>query len=102
MRAMSVFAKPELVLRTTSRLHLRPPSLADLGFTADLFACTELVAHRPHPEPDSPEASRARLERNIEHWQRHGFGRWAIERDGMLIGFGGVAYKAGFEGLNIS
>ncbi len=68
----------------------------------NLFARPELVAHRPHPEPDSPEFSKTRLEHTIGHWRRYGFGRWAIERDGTLIGFGGVTHKEGFEGLNMS
>lgn len=88
--------------RQTARLSLRPPAQADLRFVVDLFARPELVAHRPNPEPDSAEASATRLERDMAHWQRHGFGRWAIERDGTLIGFGGLTHKADFEGLNVS
>jgi [ribosomal protein S5]-alanine N-acetyltransferase len=99
---MSSFCESEVSTRVTSRLRLRPPSPADLNFMVGLFGCPELVAHRPHPEPDSPEASKARLERDMGHWQRHGFGRWAVERDGALIGFGGLTHKAGFEGLNVS
>jgi len=98
----SVQDHPAAMLRRTARLALRPPRPADLDFVVDLFSRPELVAHRPHPEPDTPEASATRLERDMVHWQRHCFGRWAIERDGNLIGFGGLTRKAGFEGLNLS
>ncbi|MFH5923275.1 GNAT family N-acetyltransferase [Roseomonas xinghualingensis] len=91
-----------VALRRTARLALRPPGPADLDFLVGLFARPELVAHRPHPEPDSAEACAARLERDMAHWRRYGFGRWAVELDGTLIGFGGLTRKAGFEGLNLS
>jgi len=88
--------------RQTARLVLRRPNTADRGFVVELFSRFELVAHRPHPVPDSPEDSTARLARDIQHWQSHGFGRWAIERDERLIGFGGLTRKHGYRGLNIS
>jgi RimJ/RimL family protein N-acetyltransferase len=89
-------------MRRTARLLLRRPEPADLAFAVELFARAEIVAHRPDPRPDSPEASAARLERDMAHWRQHGFGRWAIEHEDVLIGFGGLTRKDGFEGLNIS
>jgi ribosomal-protein-alanine N-acetyltransferase len=64
---MNSFRESELAMRETPCLHLRPPDSADLDFMVNLFARPELVAHRPDPEPDSPEASKARLERTIRH-----------------------------------
>ncbi len=92
----------DIAHRRTVRLVLRPPHESDLGFVTDIFARHELVSHRPDPRPDSPEASAARLARDIAHWHEHGFGRWAAERDGRVIGFGGVTMRAGQDGLNIS
>ncbi|MGO4567787.1 GNAT family N-acetyltransferase [Rhizobium sp. 2YAF20] len=86
----------------TGRLLLRPPAEEDRQFLTDLFSHLELVAHRPDPRPDSPEESAARLARDIGHWNDHGFGRWAVEVDGKLIGFGGVTVSKDFEGLNLS
>jgi ribosomal-protein-alanine N-acetyltransferase len=88
--------------RQTARLVLRRPNAADRDFMVDLFSRFELVAHRPHPVPDTPEDSAARLLRDMQHWQSHGFGRWAVERGERLIGFGGLTHKHGYEGLNIS
>ncbi|WP_442920225.1 GNAT family N-acetyltransferase [Mesorhizobium sp. WSM4935] len=81
---------------------LRKPRQTDLDFLADLFSRPELVAHRPDPTPDSPQQSAARLSRDIDHWDGHGFGRWAVEADGGLIGFGGVTVSNDFQGLNLS
>ena len=86
----------------TERLLLRRPAEADLDFLTDLFSRRELVAHRPNPVPDTREQSAARLARDIGHWDKHGFGRWAVEADGRLIGFGGVTVSADFDGLNLS
>jgi [ribosomal protein S5]-alanine N-acetyltransferase len=67
-----------------------------------LFSKPELVAHRPDPTPDSALVTEARLAREIMHWRKFGFGRWAVEADGQLIGFGGVTQSDRYEALNIS
>jgi ribosomal-protein-alanine N-acetyltransferase len=89
-------------MRHTARLQLRVPAAGDLDFLTQLFSRPELVAHRPVPRPDSPEESAARLARDIGHWKDHGVGRWAIEANGALIGFGGVTVSKEFGGLNLS
>ncbi|SFI35334.1 Protein N-acetyltransferase, RimJ/RimL family [Bosea sp. OK403] len=91
-----------VAFRRSSRLVLRIPRPDDLDFVVALFQRPELVAHRPHPVPDTPAASAERLARDIAHWRQHGFGRWAIEQSGALIGFGGLTVKPGVEGLNLS
>lgn len=90
------------MVRHTQRLLLRMPEDRDLAFVAALFARPELVAHRPNPTPDSPEESARRLARDRTHWRLHGFGRWAVEVEGRLIGFGSVTVSTEFEGLNMS
>ncbi|NEJ72187.1 GNAT family N-acetyltransferase [Rhizobium phaseoli] len=89
-------------VRHTARLSLRAPAPTDIHFLTELFSRPELVAHRPVPRPDSPEESTARLARDIGHWKDHGFGRWAVEANGALIGFGGVTVSQEFGGLNLS
>ncbi|WP_411196324.1 GNAT family N-acetyltransferase [Rhizobium sp.] len=89
-------------VRRTARLRLRPPAEGDIDFLTRLFSRPELVAHRPVPRPDTPEESAARLARDIAHWKDHGFGRWAVESDDALIGFGGVTFSKEFDGLNLS
>ncbi|ARP66711.1 N-acetyltransferase [Mesorhizobium sp. WSM1497] len=86
----------------SERLLLRRPEEADLDFLIDLFSRRELVAHRPDPVPDTAQQSVARLTRDIGHWDKHGFGRLAVEADEKLVGFGGVTVSADFDGLNLS
>jgi RimJ/RimL family protein N-acetyltransferase len=88
--------------RHTRRLLLRRPEPRDEPFVIDLFSRQEVIAHRPVPVPDSAEASRARLSRDIAHWTEHGFGRWAAEAEGSLIGFGGITRSADVDALNLS
>ncbi|MDV4161053.1 GNAT family N-acetyltransferase [Rhizobium leguminosarum] len=89
-------------VRRTARLRLRIPVEGDIDFLTRLFSQPELVAHRPVPRPDTREESAARLARDIGHWKDHGFGRWAVEANGALIGFGGVTVSKEFDGLNLS
>jgi RimJ/RimL family protein N-acetyltransferase len=86
----------------TKRLLLRVPVETDIDFVAALFSRQELVTHRPDPTPDTPEESARRLARDMDHWRSRGFGRWAVEADSGLIGFGGVTVSKEFEGLNLS
>ncbi|MBZ9662093.1 GNAT family N-acetyltransferase [Mesorhizobium sp. ESP-6-4] len=88
--------------QNSKRLSLRRPTTADLDFLVDLFSRPELVAHRPDPTPDTPQQSSAKLARDIDHWDKYGFGRWAAEAKGRLVGFGGVTVSNDFEGLNLS
>jgi RimJ/RimL family protein N-acetyltransferase len=90
------------VARHTARLRLRMPVAGDIHFLTGLFSRPEVVAHRLVPLPDAPEESAARLARDIGHWRDHGFGRWAVEAKGTLIGFGGVTVSKEFDGLNLS
>ncbi|MFL5011044.1 GNAT family N-acetyltransferase [Rhizobium sp. WSM4643] len=89
-------------VRRTARLRLRIPMEGDIDFLTRLFSRPELVAHRPVPRPDTPAESAARLARDIGHWKDHGFGRWAVEANGTLIGFGGVTVSKEFDDLNLS
>ncbi len=86
----------------TARLLLRQPHLSDLEFVCDLFGRAQMVAHRPDPTPEDRETCTDRLLRDIGHWEQHGFGRWAVENDSELIGFGGVTVSEHFTGLNLS
>lgn len=88
--------------RRSARLSLRVPQPGDLAFLTGLFARPELVAHRPVPVADTPEASAARLAKDIAHWRAHGYGRWAVEHEGRLIGFGGVTLRPDAGDLNLS
>ena len=46
--------------------------------------------------PYAPEETRRQSERFATHWQTHGFGLWAIERDDDVLGFTGLAHPLWF------
>ncbi|MET1026070.1 MAG: GNAT family N-acetyltransferase, partial [Dongiaceae bacterium] len=86
----------------TERLTLRPPRESDRTAIIELFGRPEVLAHRPNARPETPVEAAQRLRNDIQHWQAHGFGRWALELDDRVIGFGGLTHRAGFTGLSIS
>ena len=78
----------------TQRLHLRPVQPGDAD---DLFriygdpATNEFNPSGPYPHL---QHARTVLNRWLEHWQKYGFGNWAISlRDNPhhIIGFGGLS-----------
>jgi ribosomal-protein-alanine N-acetyltransferase len=81
-------------LRTieTTRLRLRMFRESDLDNLAGLFADPQVMRYVGNGEPvDRAEAEKA-LASIIAHWDRHGFGRWAIEdrETGEFVGYGGL------------
>ncbi|RMA43139.1 GNAT family N-acetyltransferase [Rhodophyticola porphyridii] len=93
--------EPEPIFRT-ARLTCRPVEASDAAFYADLFARQELVEHRPDPTPFDTARSATSLGRDLAHWQRHGFGRWALLHAGRPVGLGGLSLKFQYRGLNLS
>lgn len=92
----------EIAHRQTARLTLRPVEMGDLKAAYALYSRPEVVRHRPDPTPDSKALCARRLEKEVRHWEKHDIGRWAILREGAVIGFGGLTHKVGFFGLNLS
>lgn len=73
----------------TKRLRLRLWRAADRDAFAALNADPEVS--RDLGGPLSRAASEAKLDRYVAAFERHGFGRWAIEsRDGEFLGYAGV------------
>lgn len=88
----------------TRRLVLRPPKDSDLDTLVALHADPAVNRFCAAATPQGRAAVEAQLQGWIDHWQRHGFGHWAIaERDqpDTLIGFGGLMHRsvAGHGGL---
>lgn len=79
---------PEL---RTERLRLRAWREADLDAFAELNADARVMAHFPAPLARAESDALAR--RIMEHFDRHGFGLWALEVPGRaaFIGFTGLA-----------
>jgi [ribosomal protein S5]-alanine N-acetyltransferase len=86
----------------TTRLAMRPIGSGDVVHFTQLFSLAVMVAHRPNATIDPPEESAARVARALDHWQKNGFGVWAIHHHGELIGFGGLTRRADVDGVNLS
>lgn len=104
----SPYRKPQiragdwLAHRLTERLSWRRIQPRDLTAIIGIFTQPAVVAHRPNPTPETEDDCRRRLLQELDHWQLHGFGRWVLEYCGDIIGFGGLTYRDGFAGLNLS
>lgn len=83
---------------------LRRPTLADLPAARRIHCDPRTNAFRPGGAP-TPQEVEGTLLLWLEHWDAHGFGYWAVERqeDGAVVGFGGVmhAQHGPHVGLNL-
>ncbi len=76
----------------TDRLRLRMFRLDDLNDFAALLADPDVMRYVEDGQPKDRSVAEKALNGIIAHWQRHGFGRWAVEEkaSGQFIGFGGL------------
>lgn len=82
----------------TDRLILRMFTLEDLDSLDQIFNNPDVMKYLgPQGEPMSKSETETALLSMIKHWERHGFGRWAVisKRDRSLIGCAGLR---SFEG----
>ena len=77
----------------TDRLWLRPWSEDHLGALTVLNADPE-VTHHLRDRPFSPAESAALSERLVVHWERYGYGPWAVveKAGGATLGFVGLSH----------
>ena len=81
----------------TERLRLRMLRDSDLDDLAALFADPDVMRYVGNGQPtDRAEAEKA-LASIISHWEREGFGRWAIEdkHTNEFLGYGGLRSLSG-------
>jgi ribosomal-protein-alanine N-acetyltransferase len=76
----------------TARLRLRMFRMADLNDVAALFADPEVMRYVADGKPAGIDIAEKAIASIIEHWRRHGFGRWAVEdkQTGEFVGYGGL------------
>jgi RimJ/RimL family protein N-acetyltransferase len=80
----------------TSRLRLRMFTHDDLNDLAAIRADSDVMRYIGSGKPESIEQVQAALNKNIAHWEQHGFGRWAVvdKQSNKLIGWCGLSYLA--------
>ena len=76
----------------TDRLLLRQFTMADLDELSPIFGDPEVVRYLGSGKPATRAETERALDTIIQHWERHGFGRWAVvcKRTRQLIGYGGL------------
>ncbi len=82
----------------TDRLVLRPLALADLGPMHDVYADREVMRYigRGGAHSETIEESERRLQRLIDHQEKHGFSLWAVtdRASGTVMGDAGLILYA--------
>ena len=76
----------------TARLRLRMFQPSDVDNLAALFADPDVMRYVEDGKPKDRTVAENAVTGIIAHWQRHGFGRWAVEEraTGEFVGFGGL------------
>jgi len=78
---------------TTERLVLRPPTLEDADAWDAIYRDAEEVWYGA--PRSSLDENRAKLERQIAHFEEHGFGMCTVELAGETIGAAGLQHLEG-------
>ena len=73
----------------TARLQLRPLRPDDLNAVATLGADARVM--KSMGGPLSHAKCEAWLERQLDHWEQHGYGRCVVTRDADFVGFVGLS-----------
>jgi RimJ/RimL family protein N-acetyltransferase len=76
----------------TDRLRLRLFQPQDLDELASMFSDPQVMRYVADGKPAGREVAEKALTSVIDHWRRHGFGRWAAEdkETRQFVGFGGL------------
>ena len=76
----------------TKRLRLRMFRADDLNDLAAMLADPNVMRYVEDGQPKDRDVAEKALHSIIAHWERHGFGRWAVEEKAnrRFIGFGGL------------
>jgi [ribosomal protein S5]-alanine N-acetyltransferase len=83
----------------TERLVLRRPTADDLDDVERIHGDPAVWTHSPNRREGWDRAEcEANLERWIDAWAADGVGFWAVEREGSVIGFGGLMWLRGRQG----
>jgi ribosomal-protein-alanine N-acetyltransferase len=81
----------------TERLILRRPVPGDLGAHHRIHADPRSWTHAPDLRHRDVAESERQLLHWLAHWARRGYGYWSVEREGRVIGFGGLMLLEGWR-----
>jgi RimJ/RimL family protein N-acetyltransferase len=78
----------------TDRLTLRGFCPDDINRLAEILGDPQVMRYMPGDEPWPREWAERELRNLIEHWDEHGYGRWAVvdREDDRMIGWCGLGF----------
>ena len=78
----------------TDRLRLRPFTLEDSSGLHKILSVEGVLRYYPSSDPPDLERVQRLITRQLDHWEEHGFGWWAVEdiTNKQLIGWSGLQY----------
>jgi ribosomal-protein-alanine N-acetyltransferase len=78
----------------TERLRLRPFTLEDAAPLHQILEVEGVLRYYPSSDPPDLDRVERLISRQIDHWEEHGCGWWAVEdaSSGKLIGWSGLQY----------
>jgi len=87
----------------TPRLTLRPFTLDDTKALYQILSVLDVLKYFPSSDPPDRERVQKLIQRQIDHWQEHGYGWWAVEphADQQLIGWSGLQYLPDTDEIEI-
>lgn len=85
----------------TARLVLRAFRNGDLDAYAEMCADAEVMRHIGKGGPVGRDVAWGQMAFFLGHWSLRGYGMWAVERDGALIGRAGFIHPEGWPGLEL-
>jgi ribosomal-protein-alanine N-acetyltransferase len=87
----------------TSRLQFRRFTPDDLHALAAIRADPEVMKHISSRRPESVEEVETGLNKQLAHWDHHGFGRWALidKGSGTLVGWCGLFHLENTDEVEI-
>lgn len=87
----------------TPRLNLRAFNLDDVDPLFEILLVPGVLRYFPTPDPPERDRVQKLIEGQLDHWQDHGYGWWAVEfqADRKLIGWSGLQYLPDTEEIEI-
>lgn len=78
----------------TQHLTLRPLTMNDIEAMFHVFSEQDMLKYFPNPNPPTMERVQKMIENQIQHWEEHGLGWWAVVPQGEteVAGWSGLQY----------
>jgi ribosomal-protein-alanine N-acetyltransferase len=76
----------------TSRLVLRPFTVEDATPLHRILNTPGVLQYYPSSDPPDLDRVERLVQGQLDHWEQHGYGWWAVEMENTFIGWSGLLY----------